>query len=75
MTNAKDQFGVLEDGIVYLRPVDAADLPEDMVEEAGGADQLWSIHNSDGDQLAFIADLDMAQDLAKQFQYTALAVH
>ncbi len=71
----KDQFGVLQDKIVYLKPVDTSDLPEEVLEEAGGADQLWSIHNSEGDQLAFIADLNMAQDLAKQFEYTALTVH
>ncbi len=71
----KDNFGVLQDGIVYLRSVDPADLPEDVLEETGQVDQLWSIHNSDGDQLAFIADLEMAQELAKQFSYKAMTVH
>jgi len=71
----KDQFGVLEDGIVYLRSVNPDDLPEDVLEDTGPVEQLWSIHNSDGDQLAFIADLEMAQDLAKQFSYQAMTVH
>lgn len=71
----KDQFGVLQDGIVYLKPVDASDLPEEVVEEAGAYEQLWSIHNSDGDQLAFIADLAQAHDLAQQFDYRAMTVH
>jgi len=31
----KDQFGVLEDRIVYLKPIDKADLPEEIFEKPG----------------------------------------
>ena len=76
MTDAKrDQFGVLEDRIVYLKPVDATDLPAEVVEEAGGVDQLWAVHNSMGEQLALIADLDTANALAQEYRYCAMTVH
>ena len=71
----RDEFGVLEDRLVYLRPVDKADLPEEVLEETAGVERLWSVHNSDGQQLALIGDLAMAQDLAKQFKYTTQSVH
>ena len=39
----KDQFGVLEDRIVYLKPVDKADIPEEIFEETGDIERLWSV--------------------------------
>jgi hypothetical protein len=53
----KDQFGVLEDRIVYLKPIDKADLPEEIFEQTGDIEQLWSVHNSEGEQLALVGDL------------------
>ncbi|MGY9030547.1 MAG: DUF1150 family protein, partial [Rhodobacterales bacterium] len=50
----KDQFGVLADRIVYLKPIDKADLPDEVIEETRDIDQLWSVHNSEGEQLALV---------------------
>ncbi|MGB1235431.1 MAG: DUF1150 family protein [Planktomarina sp.] len=71
----KDQFGVLEDKLVYLKPVDKADLPNDVLEDAEGIEQLWSVHNSDGEQLALIGDLGQAYDLAREFEYSPQTLH
>ena len=71
----KDQFGVLEDKIVYLKPVDKADLPDDIIEDTADIDQLWSVHNSDGEQLALIGDLAQAYDLAREFEYSPQTLH
>lgn len=71
----KDQFGVLEDKLVYLKPVDKADLPDDVIEETSDIDQLWSVHNSDGEQLALIGDLAQAYDLAREFEYSPHTLH
>ena len=71
----RDQFGVLEDRIVYVKPVDVDDLPDEIIEEVGTVDQLWSVHNSVGEQLALIADLDTADALAREYRYSAMTVH
>lgn len=75
MTEAKDQFGVLDDRIVYLKPVDKADLPKEVLDETGDIEQLWSVHNSDGEQLALIGDLQTAYDLAREYKYSPMTVH
>ena len=71
----KDQFGVLEDRIVYLKPINKADLPAEVVEETGDIDQLWSVHNSEGEQLALVGDLDQAYDMAREFSYSPMTLH
>lgn len=71
----KDQFGVLEDRIVYLKPVDKDELPPEVASETADIHQLWSVHNSQGDQLALIGDLEQAHDLAREFSYSAMTVH
>ena len=43
----KDQFGVLEDRIVYLKPIDKEDLPDEVIDQTGDIEQLWSVHNSE----------------------------
>ena len=71
----KDQFGVLEDRIVYLKLINKNDLPDEVIEQTGDLEQLWSVHNSEGEQLALIADLDQAYDLAREFRYSPMTVH
>jgi hypothetical protein len=71
----KDQFGVLEDRIVYLKPIDKADVPDEVFEETGDIDQLWSVHNSEGEQLALVGDLDQAYDMAREFSYSPMTLH
>jgi hypothetical protein len=61
--------------IVYVKTVDVADLPEEMQAEAGGREQIYAVHDADGQQIALVADRQMAFVLARQNDYSPVAVH
>lgn len=61
--------------LVYVRPVDVADLPSEMRDQAEGRDQVYALHNADGDRLALVADRDMAFILARQNDFAPVNVH
>ena len=70
-----DMSDMGEDRIVYVRPVEVADLPSEVREQAGDADTIYAVHNSDGERLALVADKQLAYVLADENDLTALAVH
>lgn len=65
--------------IVYVKPVAVADLPSDMQEEiqeqTGITGTIYSVHDADGQQLALVADRQLAFQLAQQHDYAPVAVH
>jgi hypothetical protein len=61
--------------IVYVKTVDVADLPPEVQANAEGREQLYAVHNADGEQLALVADRQMAFVLARQNDYAPVAVH
>ncbi|WP_170332000.1 DUF1150 family protein [Ruegeria arenilitoris] len=63
------------DRIVYVKAVDVADLPREVREQAGDLDQLYAVHDSDGQQLALVADRKLAFNLAREHDYSPVAVH
>lgn len=63
------------DRIVYVREVAVADLPEDLREQVGGLDVIWSVHGADGRQLALVADRRLAFHLAREHDFTPVSVH
>ncbi|WP_170570980.1 DUF1150 family protein [Ruegeria sp.] len=63
------------DRIVYVKTVDVADLPRDLRDQAGDLDQLYAVHDSDGQQLALVADRKLAFVLARQHDLSPVAVH
>ncbi len=63
------------DRIVYVKVVDVADLPQDLQEQAGDLDQLYAVHDSDGQQLALVADRKLAFVLARENDLSPVAVH
>lgn len=69
------EFGADERRTVYVKTVDVADLPADVRENAEGHDQLYAVHNAQGDQLALVADRQMAFVLARQHDLSPVAVH
>lgn len=71
----RDHFGVLEDRIVYVKRISMDDLPEDFAEAAEGLEQMYSVHNSGGEQLALVADPSIAFDLAREHDYSPMTVH
>lgn len=64
-----------ENRIVYVRPVAVADLPEDVREQAQGIDQLFAVHNAEGERLALVRDRKLAFVLARQNDLAPVNVH
>jgi len=63
------------DRIVYVKTVEVADLPQDLRDQAGDLDQLYAVHDSDGQQLALVADRKLAFVLAREHDLSPVAVH
>jgi len=61
--------------IVYIRPVDVADLPEDMRDQADGRDHIYAVHAEDGERLALVRDRAVAFALARSNDFAPVAVH
>jgi len=61
--------------LVYVKTVDVADLPDQLREEAGELEQLYAVHDEKGQQLALVADRNMAFVLAREHDYSPVAVH
>lgn len=61
--------------IVYVKTVEVSDLPDDVRAEAGDHDQVYAVHDVEGNQLALVADRKLAFVLARQYDMTPVAVH
>ncbi|MGH1452585.1 MAG: DUF1150 family protein [Paracoccaceae bacterium] len=71
-----DRFGMGQDQrMVYVRPVDVADLPDDVREQVGAAKQLYAVHDAAGERLALVADRKLAFLLARQNDLAPVTVH
>lgn len=64
-----------EDRIVYVRPVDADDLPQDVQDQLDGAKTLYAVHSADGERLALVKDRKLAFLLARQNDFAPVTVH
>ena len=61
--------------IVYVKTIDVADLPDKVRAEVGDKEQLFAVHDADGQQLALVSDRRMAFLLARENDYSPVAVH
>ncbi|MEP3346489.1 MAG: DUF1150 family protein [Litoreibacter sp.] len=61
--------------IVYVRAVNAADLPDEVREELNGLDKLYAVHGADGERLALVPNREMAFMLARQNDFAPVTVH
>jgi hypothetical protein len=61
--------------LVYVKPVLVADLPEALREKAGDVETLFAVHNTKGQQLALVADRDLAFALARQHDMRPQTLH
>ena len=61
--------------IVYIRPVEVADLPEDLRDQAEGREHIYAVHTEDGERVALVRDRAMAFALARQNDFAPVAVH
>lgn len=64
-----------ENRIVYVKTVDVTDLPSEVQGQIEGLDHLYAVHDSEGQQLALVADRGLAFRLARQNDYAPVAVH
>ncbi len=63
------------DRIVYVREIAVGDLPDEVREQVGDAQVIWSVHGADGRQLALVADRKLAFHLAREHDFTPVSVH
>ena len=62
-------------GIVYVKPILAADLPDEMRAKVGDLEELFSVHDAEGQQLALVADRKLAFHLARQHNMEPVTLH
>jgi hypothetical protein len=60
--------------IVYIRPVETADIPE-AVASGVTAPMVYAIHDASGNRLAVLADRDAAFFVARQHEMTPVYAH
>lgn len=60
---------------VYVRPVDVAELPDEMRDQAGGRRHVYALHNAEGDRLALVKDRKLAFVIARQNDFAPVNVH
>lgn len=70
-----DENSGMEERIVYIRPVDVAELPEEVQSESGGREQIYALHSADGARLALVRDRSTAFILARQNDFAPVTVH
>lgn len=74
--NTVFNFNELRDErLVYVRPVEVADLPDEVQEQADGLEQLYAVHDANGERLALVRDRQMAFALARQNDFAPVNVH
>ena len=74
--NTKFEFDdTREDRIVYVRPVNVEDLPQEVRDQAGEAETLFAVHSADGARLALVKDRKLAFMLARQNDLAPVNVH
>lgn len=73
--NTKFDLSEMGANIVYLKPMNMADLPDDVREQAGDMEQIFAVHNGKGEQVAYIADLTFASHLAAENNVRIVTLH
>lgn len=73
--NTPFDFSFGEAKTVYVKTVEVADLPEEMRAGAEGREQLYAVHDAEGEQLALVADRKLAFVLARQNDFAPVPVH
>ena len=64
-----------QERLVYVRPVDVSELPDEMREQAMGRETIYGVHSAEGVCLALVKDRKLAFALARQNDYAPVNVH
>ena len=74
--NVKYDLKGLSRNIVYLKPVDVADLPDEVQAQVeDGLETLFAVHNGEGHQVALVADREIAAHLAYEHDMRIVTLH
>ena len=73
--NTKFDLTEMSANIVYLKPMDTADLPDELREQAGDLEKIFAVHNGQGEQVASIADPTFAAHLADEHNMQIVTLH
>lgn len=74
--NQRFDFGKDQsNGLVYVSPVAADDLPQDVRQQLGDALVIYSVNRADGERLALVKDREMAFALARHHDFIPVSVH
>lgn len=61
--------------IVYVRPAAVEDLPPELRGDPFGTDDLYSVHDTEGQRLALVRGRNLAFTLARQNDLAPVNVH
>ncbi|MDP4991437.1 MAG: DUF1150 domain-containing protein, partial [Marivita lacus] len=64
-----------QSNLVYVRPVEVADLPDEVRDEVGDTKTIYAVHRADGERLALVKDRNLAFMLARQNDFAPVTVH
>lgn len=73
--HSKHDLRALGANIVYIKPVATEDLPAEVQAEAGSLKTLFAVHNAAGEQVALVANPDVAAHLAQMNALQLVTVH
>ncbi|SHG91967.1 Protein of unknown function [Cognatiyoonia sediminum] len=71
----KHELKALAGNMIYLKPVATSDLPDEVREDAGSLGTVFAVHNTEGEQVALVANEAIAADLAAQNDMQVVSVH
>lgn len=75
MNTPSDLDAETADRIVYVRPVEVAELPAELRAQSQGLETIYALHTPDGERLALVANRQMAFDLARHNDFSPVTVH
>lgn len=61
--------------IVYIRSVNAEELPDEVREKMGGLKEVYVVHSADGERLAVVKERNLAYALARQNDLSPVTIH
>lgn len=61
--------------IVYVRPIAVETLPQAVQAQINGMKTVYAVHGENGEQLALVADRDLAFSLARQHDMAPVNAH
>lgn len=64
-----------EDRTVYVKTIAVTDLPREVRDQAEGFEQLYAVHDAQGQQLALVGNRRLAFQLAREHDYAPVLVH